>query len=223
MYKEAPARPGPATAATKRAPRSGRRSRAKAEANLERLLSVAAGLMARQGYEQTSIRDVARETAFSLAGIYYYVTGKEELLCKIQERTFESLLEAQERLLAQAGSPEERLRRLVGCHLSFMADHESELKVCTFEFESLQGDYHRRIRDLRKRYYKLVAGIIDGLMGTTDPKGSDALEARHMTLFVFGVLNWSLMWFDKDRDGPIDSLTDRVVGFVLHGLPRRSG
>jgi AcrR family transcriptional regulator len=179
--------------------------------------------MARQGYEQTSIRDVARETDFSLAGIYYYVTGKEDLLCKIQARTFESLLEAQEQLVAQAGRPEEKLRRLVGCHLSYMADHESELKVCTFEFESLRGDHHRRITELRKRYYKLVAGIIADLIGTTDPEGGDALETRHMTLFVFGVLNWSLMWFDRSKDGPIDRLADRVVGFVLHGLPRHSG
>lgn len=215
------ARSNPAAPAPKQPPRNGRRSRAKSEANLERLLGVAAALMARQGYEQTTIRDVARETGFSLAGMYYYFAGKEELLYKIQERTFGSLLEEQERLVGQGGRPDERLRRLVRLHLSYMADHASELKVCTYELESLQGDYYAKIERLRKRYFKLVAGVIADLMGDVEAGGNDALQVRHTSLFVFGILNWSLMWYDRRRDGSTEKLAERVADFVLRGLPQR--
>jgi AcrR family transcriptional regulator len=39
-----------------------RRSRAGTQRKLEHLLSVAAGLIAEKGYEETAIRDVGRET-----------------------------------------------------------------------------------------------------------------------------------------------------------------
>jgi AcrR family transcriptional regulator len=196
-----------------------RARRGKTEDNLEKLLTVAAGLMARQGYEQTSIRDVARETGFSLAGMYYYVKGKEELLYKIQDRTFGSLLDEQEHLSKETGTAEERFRRLVRNHLSYLAEHAHELKVCTFELDSLQGEYYKRIERLRRRYFKLVATIIEELTGDEKGRIGGERDTRHYTLFVFGMLNWTLMWFDPRRDAPTDELANRIVDFVLRGLP----
>ena len=57
--------------------------RERGEKKLDRLLAAAAALMAKQGYDQTTIRHVGRETGFSLAGMYYYFTSKEELLYAI--------------------------------------------------------------------------------------------------------------------------------------------
>ncbi len=197
-------------------PRRGRRP--KTEENLARLLTGAAVLMAQRGFEATSLRDVSRETAFSLAGLYYYFRGKEDLLYKIQDRAFGTLLREQEALAAGAGTPEEKLRRLVCNHLSYLTSHANELKVCTFELESLQGEPYRKVESLRRRYYRLVAGIVGELMGR--PAGSRDTAVRHHTLFLFGMLNWVFMWFDPARDNPAERLGHMVVDFVLHGLPR---
>jgi len=193
----------------KRAPRS--------EQKLELLLSRAAELMARQGYESTAIRDVARATGYSLAGMYYYFSSKEDLLYQIQQRTFASLVEAQEAELAQGGSAEERLRRIVRRHLEFFASRPAELKVCTYEMESLSGEPYHHVQEIRRRYFKLVAGVVDEL---TDRAGGGRrdLRVRHFTLFVFGVLNWIFMWFDAGRDAPVESLADEMADFILAGL-----
>ena len=81
-------------------------SAARSEQKLELLLTAAASLMAQQGYGQTSIRNVAAKTGFSLAGLYYYFKNKEYLLYQIQRRTFSLLLATQERSLANGGDPE---------------------------------------------------------------------------------------------------------------------
>src|SRR6266568_4591096 len=47
---------------------------------LEQLLSRAARVFADRGYHSTTMRDLAGATGMSLAGMYYYVWGKEELL-----------------------------------------------------------------------------------------------------------------------------------------------
>lgn len=190
----------------------------KTEQKLDHLLETAAALMARQGYSQTTIRDVARATGYSLAGMYYYFKSKEDLLFQIQLRTFSSLLERQREDLARGGAAEERLRRFVRNHLAFFVEHFSELKVCTFELESLGEEAYREVEAIRREYYRLAAGIVAEAMGRRVRNPEADRRVRHTTLFIFGSLNWIFMWFDADRDGPVERLADEVVDLVLHGI-----
>lgn len=193
-------------------------SRSRTEDKLEKLLTVAAALMAKRGYDQTTIRDVGRETGFSLAGMYYYFKGKEDLLAQIQKRTFASLLEEQEQVVSDGGSPEEQFRRLVRNHLSFFTRHMNELKVCTFELESVNGEPYDEIERIRRRYFRLSADVVGGLVGKKGKKADRERRIRHITLFVFGMLNWVFMWFEEDRDSPVDTLADEMVDLVLAGV-----
>ncbi|MBC8425986.1 TetR/AcrR family transcriptional regulator [bacterium] len=195
---------------------------------LERLLTAAAGLMAERGYSQTSIRDVALETSFSLGGMYYYFESKEDLLYQIQEKTFSALLEVQRAAADADGTVESRLRRLVGNHLAYFVDHFNELKVCTFELESLQDERFERIAALRREYYRCLAGVVGELWGVPREQVETHRQVRHATLFIFGMLNWIFMWFDPERDMPADSLGDEMIALVLEGLragpqPERTG
>src|SRR2546430_10341210 len=67
---------------------------------LDHFLSRAAKVFADQGYHSTTMRDLAAATGMSLAGMYYYVRGKEELLHRIQERCFTRVLAGAQRALA---------------------------------------------------------------------------------------------------------------------------
>jgi AcrR family transcriptional regulator len=193
-------------------------SRSRTEDKLEKLLTVAAALMAKRGYDQTTIRDVGRETGFSLAGMYYYFKGKEDLLAQIQKRTFASLLEEQEQVVADGDTPEEQFRRLVRNHLSFFTRHMNELKVCTFELESVNGEAYDEIERIRRSYFKLFADVVGGLVGKKGKKADRERRTRHITLFAFGMLNWVFMWFEEDRDDPVDRLADEMVDLVLTGV-----
>ena len=187
-------------------------------AKLEKLLSVAADLMAVQGYDQTSVRDVARETGFSLAGMYYYFQSKEDLLFQIQHRTFASLLEEQEGIISSEGSAEERLRQFVQNHLSFYTRHFNEMKVCTFELHSLKDERYTTIESLRRQNFKIAMEIVREIVGDSDRPDDVGEAVRHYTLFIFGMLNWIFMWFDPDRDAPLEKLSNELVQLALHGL-----
>ncbi len=193
----------------------------KTEQKLERLLEAAALLMARQGFSQTTIRDVARESGFSLAGMYYYFTSKEDLLYQIQHRTFSRLLAEQEEQVAGAIMPAARLEALIRHHLLFFTRHAAELKVCTFELESLNGEPYQAIERLRKRYYRLVAGIVAETLGIDARDAMSHPSVRHLTLFIFGMLNWVFMWYQDDRDVSAEDLAGEMSHFVLSGIEAR--
>src|SRR5512142_3554742 len=87
--------------------------RAAHDEKLALILRSAATIFAEKGYHQASIRDISRATGISLSGLYYYVRSKEEILFRIQEHSFATVLENLEALLEGENEPEQRLRLFV--------------------------------------------------------------------------------------------------------------
>jgi AcrR family transcriptional regulator len=175
----------------------------------------AARVFAEQGYDRASIRDVAKATEMSLAGLYYYYRGKDEILFDIQHVAFATLLEAHAEALAGVKDPEEKLACVVAAHLAFFSDNIAEMKVMSRESEQLTGEYAERIGEFRRRYVRLVRGILDEL-------GKEHVlrdVPTSVAVFVlFGMMNWMYTWYDPERDGNAADLGRAVKDIFLHGL-----
>ena len=61
---------------------------------LAEILSHAAEVFCKKGYEGASMRDLSRASGMSLAGLYYYFKSKERLLYLIQKHTFTTIVSA---------------------------------------------------------------------------------------------------------------------------------
>ena len=214
----------PKTSAAIRAP--GRRlARVSTQKKLDGLLMKAASLIARKGFEATSMRDLAKAIDASLAGLYHYFSSKEDLLFQLQYRTFGSLLEQQQAVAAEPGTPEERFARLITGHLQFYSRHRNELKACTFELESLTGKPYETVEAIRRRYYRLMTSVVADVIGGPSSNGKETRKSRHATLFIFGMLNWIFMWYEPSRHGTVEQIGQEMQELVLDGLRRgkRSG
>lgn len=194
--------------------------RASTQLKHEQVLAAAAALIADKGFGSTSMRDVSAMTGVSLAGLYHYATSKEELLYHIQLKTFASLLAAQEQAASLAGTPDERFRRLVVGHLAFFTDHPNELKVCTYELESLRGERYETLEAVRRRYYRLMARVLAEVMGEGDGD-RETRASRHAAVYVFGMLNWIFMWYEPSRFGSVEKIGEEMVDLVLNGVRRK--
>jgi TetR/AcrR family transcriptional regulator, cholesterol catabolism regulator len=180
------------------------------DARLETILRAAGALFASQGYERTSIRDVARASKMSVAGLYYYVRSKEELLYRICDRSFSTILEALDRSLARTSDPRERVRVLIRNHLSHFLRDMDAIKVMTRELGALDGVYAARIAALRRRYYATCRAVLEGL-------GTDPVPPRLAAMSLFGMINWIHMWYRPEVDGSADDLADGMGRIFLDG------
>jgi len=187
---------------------------------LEDILHAAARLMARKGYHDTSIRAVAAETGMSLAGLYYYCRSKEELLYLIQFTTFDSLVSSLAAELERLDDPEQKLRALITLHLDFFLSHMDELKVCTYEIESLTGEYYEMVAEKRRRYFQLAHQIVSELISRN---GNDSLDSRIATLSLFGTLNWVFMWYAPGKYAGSREMARQLTALYLHGLTGTKG
>ena len=84
------------------------------EARYEEILSAARDVIGRRGFAYASIREIARAAGLSLAGLYHYVGGKDELLFLVLDRALHTLIGMADAALAgEPGGPQARLRALI--------------------------------------------------------------------------------------------------------------
>jgi AcrR family transcriptional regulator len=174
---------------------------------LDVFLCRAAKVFADQGYHSTTMRDLAAATGMSLAGMYYYVRGKEELLYRIQERCFTQVLAGAERALAGIGEadPLERLQAFIRHHVAFFAAHMAEMKVLSHEANFLAGERQRKVNAIKRRYVDLLEGLLK------DVAPDDAAVERGAAAYaLFGMMNWIYNWYDPA--GEIDP--ERLGGLI---------
>ncbi len=184
------------------------------EQRLARLLTATARVFAQKGYHPTSMRELSRETGMSLAGIYHYVGGKDELLYLIQRRCFTQVLSGAAAAVGDAKRPEERLERFIGHHITFFAGHMSEMKVLSHEADSLQGERLEAINELKRRYVALLTELIKDADGVLRSE----VDPHVASYALFGMMNWIYNWYDPT--GPIspEALAEQFSRLFLHGL-----
>ena len=180
----------------------------------ENLLAVAARVFAATGYDRTSMRDLARASSMSLAGMYYYVKGKEDLLFQIQRNCFELVQQGALDAIGRQLSAEERLAAFIRHHVTFFATHMAEMKVLAHEAESLSGAGLETVRRLKRGYGDVLLGLLTELGG----HGSGAQGDRQVAAYtLFGMMNWIYTWYDPK--GPVDvaELADSITRLFLNG------
>jgi AcrR family transcriptional regulator len=187
---------------------------------LQKILKISAKIFAEKGFHRTSVRDIARATRMSLAGLYYYFKTKEELLYLIQERCFVTLLQRWERAATPQMDVRTRIRVFAENHLSFFLHNMHEMKVMAHEDESLTGEYQDRILVLKRRYVKVIMDLIDTL---PEQKGGKGVDLRVATFALFGMMNWIYTWYQPKRDLPFLQLIDQMLRIYFFGVLTGAG
>jgi AcrR family transcriptional regulator len=181
---------------------------------LEGLLSSAAREFALRGYDRTSMRDLARASGVSLAGVYYYVQSKEELLFLIQSRNFEAVIAGMRDTLRGVTDPVERLQRFIDNHLDYFATHMAEMKVLSREADALDGEFLQRVNDIKRQYTRLLK---DGLADIEKTHGPAHANRRVAAYSLFGMMNWIYTWYDPLGDVGVELLSQNVCRLFLGG------
>jgi AcrR family transcriptional regulator len=173
---------------------------------LDHLLAQAARVFAEKGYHSTTMRDLATASGMSLAGMYYYTRGKEDLLALIQERCFTRVLAGAEQAVAAANDASERLQAFIRHHVTFFARHMAEMKVLSHEPARGVAAIKRRYVDLLERLLKEAA---------PDETPVDRSAAAYV---LFGMMNWIYNWYDPAGEIDPRRLADLIAGIFLGGF-----
>jgi AcrR family transcriptional regulator len=180
-----------------------------------RLLDAAATLFSSKGYASTTTRELATLVGIQNASMYHHVRGKDELL---RDLCFESLtrIDASGREAIESGvDPIDSLRRAIIAHVTTtLADREKHATMLT-ELRSLGPEVRAEVIRLRDAYEDMIAGVIEGAQ--KDGSMRTDIAARHLTLALLNLLNWTIFWFRPDGELSIDDLGEMLASLFLDG------
>lgn len=173
-------------------PRTARKTRRPGGETEKAFIDVSRRLFAERGYNGTSIADIAKELGLTTASLYYYVSGKQQLLLKVLEAGISTFLTRLEDIAATDAPPRDKLRLAVENHLRFVLEKPEAVAVFLREKRFLEPESKAKYEAQLNRYDKLFASILGACMEAGVIPREDP---RLVRLAILGMINWAVEWY----------------------------
>ena len=178
------------------------------------ILDRSAELFAEAGYDRTSMNQIAAACGVSKGLLYHYYQNKEALLFDILHRHLDALLQAVGAVEVPLTEPRERLRALVHALLEAYRDADAEHKVQINDLSLLPAE---RQDILKSQERDLVGMFSETIAAANGAIGPDSRLCKPVTMSLFGMMNWSYMWFRPDGPVTRGEYADIVATLILEG------
>lgn len=178
------------------------------------ILDAACEVFARRGYHVATIREIARAARLSLAGLYHYVGGKDELLFLVLDRALDTLVRSLDAALAAASTPEARLLALIRTHLEFGFAHTAALRVINRDWELVAAPRRAEVAARRRAY--IERGL--RLLADLDPHRRPGDELYSAINLLLGMLNGIAAGPFVRSAADARALAGQVGRLFLHGF-----
>lgn len=188
------------------------------------LISAAAQLFKRQGYDATSTREIATQVGMQPGSPFYHFGNKQDLLLAVMVEGMQQAIARQHAACTHptAESARERLRQLIRHHFDVLLGPDSDfIPVMLYEWRSLAPAQRKAITELKDDYEATWIPVLQALNETGQLQAPVGL-AR---LMIFGALNWSVQWYEPARKNKVakratlDELTETALQLFLKESP----
>ena len=194
----------------------------KSEQTRRRILDSALRLFQKQGFDETTMRDVAKEAGVALGAAYYYFDSKNAIVMAFYEQVQDELAPLVEKELASTRGLKDRLQAVIDVKFKYLAQHRRLLAALSTHIdpEHPLSPFGERTGSIRE---KDVASICKALEGAKI-RLTDDLKPYLPSLVWLYQMGLILFWvYDRSpQQTKTRQLFERSLGIVV-GLIKLSG
>ena len=185
----------------------------------EAVLRTAIEVFNRQGYDATSMGDLAAALGLSKSLLYHHVPGKSALLASALNEALAGLTAAVEAGEHGAGSAYDRLRAVVHRSVEILLDHQPAVTLLL----RVRGNSEVETAALARR--RALDARLAALVAAAAEEGSlrADLEPALVSRLLFGMVNSLVEWHRPGGEVSRDALADAVTTLAFDGPARRGG
>jgi len=172
----------------------------------DEIILAAADALRENGYEATTMKDIAARVNLTAASLYHHFRNKDFLLLAVLERGLQQAIDEIEPIMEQDMPSAEKLRQMIYTHIFGVTDNPAYGSAMVFEIRALmnassaergndQDEYVERRdaffkqRETFEAYFQQI--IKDGI---TNGEFRD-VDAAIISKAILGANNWVGVWF----------------------------
>jgi AcrR family transcriptional regulator len=176
------------------------------------MVASAAAVFAHQGYDQTTMQDLAGSMGLATGALYHYFGSKEQLLMAICDELIEPLLARARTVSVGDEPPCERLRTLVRIWVAHVIEYRDHMLVFQQERHVIESDPKwREIRASRKAFERLVRTALEAAQAEGPRTGDRRLEVGAL----LGMVNHTPAWCQPSGRLQSEEIADGYLSLLL--------
>jgi AcrR family transcriptional regulator len=182
----------------------------------QEILRTAARLFQQQGYDATSMNDVAAALRLSKGGLYHHFQSKDEILFHIMSHAMDITEGQVINVVRKIDGVEERLRMLIRLHIEVVLSQEDrEITVMLHENHPLPPALRRKINGRKKDYVHFVENLVADVQRQ---RGSTSqVTPRAAAFALLGMINWIYQWYKPDGALQSDAIVRQYTDIFFRG------
>lgn len=182
----------------------------------EQVVRIAVQLFNEQGYDATSVADLAARLGLTKSALYHHVASKEAILQSALDDALGGLEGALAEALAMQDAAIDRLRHVVRGAVRVLTERLPEVTLLL----RVRGnsDAERSALARRRAFDQRVTAIVRDAQ--REGALADDIDAAVATRLVFGMVNSLTEWYRPGGAVDPDRLADDVLRVALDGLDR---
>jgi AcrR family transcriptional regulator len=182
----------------------------------QEILRTAARLFQQQGYDGTSMNDVAAALKLSKGGLYHHFQSKDEILFDLMSHAMDITEEQVINPVRAIADPEQRLRTLIRRHIAVvLSERDREITVMLHENHPLSPPLRKRINARKKDYIHFVENLINDVQRARGSKGM--VTPRAAAFALLGMINWIYQWYRPDGALQEESIAQQYTEIFFQG------
>lgn len=188
----------------------------KSTASRDKVYAIAAEVFHCNGYDKTSMSDIAQAVGLTKAGLYHHVTSKERLLYTILDYGMDMTEAYVVEPLESVTDPMRRLKKMIELHLKLILEgRKLAVTGLLHECQGLSRQDEAKINRRKKQYVRLVTQLIGDV--TKKPNGRP-VNPKVAALALLGMLNWTYQWYKPSGEVKPDEVVREFQDLFINGI-----
>lgn len=173
------------------------------------LIDAAARLFQQNGYQNTTIDDLADAVGISKPTVYQYVKSKGWLLESIFETVLQRLKEDQIHVIETVEDPAEQFRETIRHYVQAVADLQAYFNI----FFGEEAELPARLRKKFRVWAREMTDVFAGILAASAKRGEvrTDVDPRIAAFLLIGMLHSVARWFDPKGPLTTEDLAEQVL------------
>ena len=196
------------------------------------ILRAAAHVLQHNGYEATTMKDIAAEVNLTAASLYHHFDNKDALLLAVLEAGIEQIIGEIEPIARGDQASAEKLRRMIASHIIGLTENTAVGAAMVFEIKSLVSDKHLSNNGKNTDHIQVIErreafverrDQFEDLFRLVVREGVERGEFRPVDVPIFvktmlGAHNWVSVWYRPGGRLSGQEIADMMADTFLRAL-----